>query len=459
VLNQSEPSVLLTDKARCSLPLSPISDGIVLTDRMKDCRTAGGNAAPPNETMSEITVNPIDALLVSVLVLVIGNVLTRRIPLLEKYSIPQAVTGGLLCSLIILSIQNLGGPKITFDLALRDLFLLAFFSTVGLSAKFSRLKAGGRPLGILVVCAAVFLVLQNGTGVLIALGLGQHPGLGLFGGSVSLAGGHGTAIAWGQEAEAAGHPEAGLIGIAFATFGLVAGGVIGGPIGERLIKRHGLAPSDSEGDLSMMGKQGAPAAPLEPVTSKRIITTITIFAICISLGDIVNRAFFGAGVKLPGFLTAMMVGIIITNLADVFKKEIRQPDFDKVGEVTLQFFLAMSLMSMDLNSLGEAMGMVFFVLLIQILLISFFSAFIVFRIMGKTYDAAVICAGFTGLGLGATPVAIANMNAITAKYGPSFKAFLVIPLVGAFFIDLLNALIIKFFIGLPVMQNAHLSGT
>ncbi len=140
------------------------------------------------------------------------------------------------------------------------------------------------------------------------------------------------------------------------------------------------------------------------------------------------------------------------------KGEIRQPDFDKVGEVTLQLFLAMSLMSMDLNSLGEAMGVVFFILLLQVLVVTLFSVFIIFRIMGKTYDAAVICAGFTGLGLGATPVAIANMNAITGKYGPSFKAFLVVPLVGAFFIDLLNAIIIKFFIGLPIMQSTPLPG-
>ena len=207
----------------------------------------------------------------------------------------------------------------------------------------------------------------------------------------------------------------------------------------------------------MMSKKDAPA-PLEPVTMQRTLTTVFILAVCISLGDLVNQFFVEEGVKLPGFLTSMMVGIGITNFADVFKKNIRQSDFDKVGEIALQLFLAMSLMSMDLNALADGVSIVFLVLIIQVLVITFFAVFIIFRIMGKNYDAAVICAGFTGLGLGATPVAIANMNAITRKYGPSFKAFLVVPLVGAFFVDLFNAAIIKFLLDLPFMQSLPMPG-
>lgn len=186
---------------------------------------------------------------------------------------------------------------------------------------------------------------------------------------------------------------------------------------------------------------------------ERILDTIFVLAVCVSLGEVVNRYFFDAGVKLPGFLTSMLVGIVITNGADLFKRNIRQRDFDKVGEVALQLFLAMSLMSLDLAALGGTLGIIVFVLFVQVLVITLFSSIIVFHLMGKTYDAAVIAAGFTGLGLGATPVAIANMNALTRKHGPSFKAFLVVPLVGAFFIDILNAVTIKFFLGLPIMQN------
>lgn len=406
--------------------------------------------------ITEIQVNAADTLIISIFVLYLGNRLTRRVPFLEKYNIPQAVTGGLIVSLLVLAVVLVGGPKIVFDLVLRDVLLLAFFSTIGLSAKFSRLKAGGRPLLILLVCAAVFLLVQNTTGVLIAIGLDAHPGYGLFSGSVSFAGGHGTAIAWGQEAEAAGLVGAGMIGIAFATFGLVAGGIIGGPLAEHLIKKYRLTPSEGEAGQTMMGEPTSAQVKHSPVTMERTLTTILILTICISLGDVVNRFFTDSGIKLPGFLTAMLIGIAITNLADVVNYKVRQRDFDKVGEVALQLFLSMSLMSMDLNALSGAMGAVLFVLFIQVVVITLFATLIVFRLMGRTYDAAVICAGFTGLGLGATPVAIASMNAVTSKYGPSFQAFLVVPLVGAFFIDLVNAMVIKFFIGLPIMQSTPL---
>ncbi|MEK6231699.1 MAG: sodium/glutamate symporter [Luteolibacter sp.] len=402
--------------------------------------------------MPEFQFPVVDTLIISIIVLYIGNILTRRISFLEKYSIPQAVSGGVLCSLIVLAVIKFGGPKIVFDLALRDALLLAFFSTVGLSAKLSRLAAGGKALLILVICAAIFLIIQNTVGIFVAMALGKNPAYGLFAGSISFAGGHGTAIAWGQELKES-LPGADLMGVAFATFGLVAGGVIGGPVGERLIKKYGLSTSDAEGDKPMMAEKDAAPSP-EPVTMERTLRTVFILAICISLGGLVNDYFAAEGVKLPGFLTSMMVGIAITNFADVFKKQIRQQDFDKVGEIALQLFLAMSLMSMDLNALAGGFNVLFLVLVIQVLAVTFFAALVIFRLMGKNYDAAVICAGFAGLGLGATPVAIANMNAITRKHGPSFKAFLIVPLVGAFFVDILNAIIIKFFLGLPMMQQA-----
>ena len=299
---------------------------------------------------------------------------------------------------------------------------------------------------------AVFLVIQNATGVLLAKAFGVHPGYGLFAGSVSLAGGHGTAIAWGQEATAAGLEGADLVGIAFATFGLVAGGIIGGPISEWLIKSNQLSPSSTEAETSVSadGEGGG------PFTLQRALGILLILAICLSFGEVVNRWLFSNNIKLPGFLTAMMVGIFVTNLADRRQKSLLLSDYDKVGEIALQLFLAMSLMSMDLSSLASAFRQIFVILNLQMIVITLFAVFVIFRVMGRDYDAAVIAGGFCGLGMGATPVAIANMNAVTSKYGPSFKAFLVIPLVGAFFIDLLNALVIKFFIGLPMLQQAPL---
>ena len=402
--------------------------------------------------MDDIVVTGSDVIIVAILVLWVGDRITQKIDLLSKYSIPIAVTGGLLCSLVVAIIGSTGGPKISFDMAIRDTLLMVFFTTIGISAKFSRLKAGGKALGILVLCAAVFLVVQNVTGVLLAKALGVHPGYGLFAGSVSLAGGHGTAIAWGQEAAAAGLKDADLIGIAFATFGLVAGGIIGGPIAEQLIKRNKLSPSSAG-----TAEESAPQlGDSDPFTLQRALGVMLVLAICLSCGEVVNRWLFSNNIKLPGFLTSMLVGIFVTNLADQRGTPLRGSDYDNVGEISLQLFLAMSLMSMDLSSLAGAFGTIYVVLNLQVLVITLFAVFVIFRVMGKDYDAAVIAGGFCGLGMGATPVAIANMNAVTAKYGPSFKAFLVIPLVGAFFIDLLNALAIKFFISLSIMQQTPL---
>jgi ESS family glutamate:Na+ symporter len=400
-------------------------------------------------------VKPVDTLIIAIGVLALGGFITRRVTFLERYAIPTAVTGGLIVSLAVLVIVRLGGPAIEFDLLLRDIFLLAFFSTIGLNAKLSRLKAGGKTLGMLVLLAALFLVLQDVVGVALSLVMGLHPGYGLMAGSVSFAGGHGTAIAWGTAAEAAGLHSAAEIGIAFATFGLVAGGLLGGPMGEWLIKRHNLAPAQRGAPDAMMDEEDE-APVLEPVTVQRTLGVILVMAVCISLGDLVNRFLFDAGMKLPGFLTAMMVGIVITNLADVRQKPLRQGDYDKVGQVSLQLFLAMSLMSLDLNALVDNFTQLVVVLVAQVALMSFYALFVVFRFLGRNYDAAVITSGFTGLGLGATPVAIANMDALTLKHGASFKAFLVIPLVGAFFIDILNAITIKAFIALPFFQSAPL---
>jgi ESS family glutamate:Na+ symporter len=302
---------------------------------------------------------------------------------------------------------------------------------------------------LLLAAAVVLLILQNVTGVALAVAFGAHPGYGLFGGSISLAGGFGTAIAWGDVAEASGLHGAQEIGIAFATFGLIAGGIIGGPIAERLIKSNGLGATAGQGPQDPRASE-LPAQRLPTISSS--LGTIMVLAICVEVGDLVNQLLFARGVTLPGFLTAMMVGIAITNAADVVRLRLDPVANDRVAEISLQLFLAMSLMSMQLWVLAGSIGPILVVLFIQMTVITVFGIFIVFRMMGRDYDACVIVAGFTGLGMGATPVGIANMNAITSKYGPSPKAFLVVPLVGAFFIDLVNALVIKTFLALPFMQ-------
>ena len=400
----------------------------------------------------EYTISGANVIVVAVAVWFTGTFVNKKVAFLERYSIPVAVTGGLLCSTIVTVIYYTLDVTVTFDTRLRDLLLLSFFSTIGLSAKLRLLKEGGKSLVILMVAAAVLLALQDTTGVLLAMAFDVHPGYGLFGGSVSLAGGHGTAIAWGSVAEEAGLRSAKEIGIAFATFGLIAGGLIGGPIAEYLIGRNKLQDArniDAEGPPGELSMDEEPTL-LPPISSA--LGTLMVLAICIEAGDLVNQFLFSHGVTLPGFLTAMMVGIVIANSADLFKIKLDTVTRERAAEISLQLFLAISLMSMQLWILAGAVGKILIVLFIQMIVITVFGVFVVFRMMGRNYDASVIVAGFAGLGMGATPVGIANMNAITSKYGPSTKAFLVIPLVGAFFIDIINAIVIKTFLAMPFMQ-------
>ena len=252
-----------------------------------------------------------------------------------------------------------------------------------------------------------------------------------------------SAIAWGGVAEEAGLAGAAEIGIAFATFGLIAGGLIGGPIAGRLIAKHNLrGPSDEEAET--VERMTVVAG--NPLGLREHLGTILVLAICVGLGNLVNQLIFAKGVLLPGFLTSLLVGVLLTNLADLLKMKLSMTPIDAAGEVSLNIFLSMSMMSMQLWTLAGALGPIMLVLIVQMLVMTVFAVFIVFNLMGRDYDACVITSGFAGLGLGATPVAIANMTAVTARFGPSPKAFLVVPLVGAFFIDLLNASVIKFFI-------------
>lgn len=396
------------------------------------------------QVVAAYVVEPLDGLILSILVLFLGIFMTRRIPVLARFHIPPAVSGGLVCSIVVAVIYHWGDLQVTFDMRIRDVLLLVFFSTIGLNARFKLLVAGGKALVVLVVLAGIFLVVQNATGVALALAFDAHPGYGLFAGSVSLAGGHGTAIAWGEAAEKAGLESAAVIGIAFATFGLIAGGLIGGPIAGRLIDKHRLEPDNANAAPISSEPEAERTAGLPLMTD--VLGTILLIAICVELGAAVNRFVFAQGVLLPGFLTALLVGIVLANTSDMLKIRINPVALSRAGELSLYVFLSMSMMSMQLWVLMGAFNKILLVMFVQCLAITIFAVYVVFRLMGRDYDAAVIAAGFTGMGLGATRVAIANMSAITSAYGPSPKALLVVPLVGAFFIDIMNALIIKFFI-------------
>jgi ESS family glutamate:Na+ symporter len=383
-----------------------------------------------------------DMLYLSIIVLFLGMYLNKKIRFLAENFIPPAVTGGLFFSTCSALLYAYGDVELQFDMRLRDLLLLVFFSTVGLSARFSTLVSGGRLLIVLVGISGLFLIIQDVTGVGLALLMDVHPGYGLMGGSVSLAGGHGTAIAWGNEAVAAGLTDAREVGLAIATFGLIFGGIMGGPVARYLMNKHNIhGPEDAE--VAVISSEEVEA---QGDNTFNALRTLMILAICVSLGDLTNRLLFDQGVLLPGFLTAMLVAIVITNINDVFKIPVSKNVVSGFGDISLSIFLSMSMMSIQLWLLADGLSAIMIVLAMQVLIMTLFATFVVFRLMGRNYDAVVISAGFVGLGLGATPVAIANMDSVTRKFGPSAKAFLIVPLVGAFFIDLMNATVIKFFI-------------
>ena len=378
-------------------------------------------------------------LIIAILVLYLGKYLTSKIGFLREYNIPEPVSGGLIASIVVGALYLIGDVTIEFALGPRDSLLIVFFTGIGLTSKISTLVQGGKPLLILLGLAVVYLFVQNFTGVGVALLTGLPPQVGVVGGSVSLSGGHGTAIAWAPRfISDYGLGNAMEIGIASATFGLILGGIAGGPIARFLLKRYRVEPS-GEGDLSVGKPRSGKVA---PIAYQGMLNSIFLLCVSIGIGLSLNSALAGVGVQLPTFVTCLFAGILVINLGPVIFRRLDWPEESRslalISELSLGFFLAMSLMSLQLWTLAGLGGPMLIMLVAQVLVISAFVIFVVFRLMGRDYDAAVISAGYVGLALG-----VANMTAVTEKFGASAKAFIVVPLVGAFFIDIANAVIIQ----------------
>jgi ESS family glutamate:Na+ symporter len=383
--------------------------------------------------------------IVAILVLFLGKYLTSKINFLREYNIPEPVSGGLLASILFGILYAVFEMEFDFALEVRDTLLIVFFTGIGLSSKLKTLVQGGKPLVILLCLAIVYLFAQNLTGVSATALSGQPTATGIIAGSVSLAGGHGTAIAWAPRfVEEYGISNAMEFGIACATFGLVLGGLIGGPLGKFLISHYKLEPS-GDADLTIGNLHEGTESPIEYQTMLR---TLLVLAVSIGTGLTMNAGLAEVGIMLPEFVTCLFAGIIIVNSIPLIATKVYIPDRSRslalISELSLGLFLAMSLMSLQLWTLGGLGAVILITLVAQVVVTVLFTVFVVFRFMGRDYDAAVISAGFAGLALGATPTAIANMSAVTAKFGASAKAFIVVPLVGAFFIDISNAVIIQF---------------
>lgn len=395
-------------------------------------------------------IGPRDTIVVACLVLFLGKYLNKKVSFFRAYNIPEPVTGGVIFSMLFGILYATMGIEVSFALELRDALLIIFFITIGLSSRLKTLLKGGKSLLLLLVLAVGYLFIQNLTGVGIAYLTDLPSVTGVLGGSVSFSGGHGTTIAWVPTFQNDfGISNAMEMGIACATIGLVLGGFIGGPIAKFLIKKYNLKPTE-EKPVSVGIRHGK--GDHVEMNYNSVLQMIYFIFSTAGLGIGINEVLVWLGLALPSFVTALFAGILITNLIPVFSKNFHwEPEKSKAlamaSDLSLGLFLAMSLMSLQLWTLADLAGPLLLIVVAQLIVISLFVVVIVFRVMGKDYDAAVMSAGYAGLALGATPTAIANMTAVTKKFGGSPKAFIVVPLVGAFFIDLSNALIIKFLLG------------
>ena len=388
-------------------------------------------------------------LICAVIVLIVGKLLVLRVPVLHNFNIPEPVAGGLVAAIFCFAVFKVTGQRVSFSSELQNAFMLVFFSSIGLSANFNKLKAGGRSLVIFLLVIVVFIGVQNTVGITMAKLLGLDPLVGLITGSITLIGGHGTAGAWGAVLEHEhGVKGAITLGIACATFGLVIGGLVGGPLAKWLIRRNqlqGNTTEDSDAEDNMPNFSSPRKTRL--ITADAAIESMALFAGCLAFAQLVSELTADAGFKLPTFVWALAGGVLIRNTLEyVFRFEVFDRAIDVFGNASLSIYLAIALLSLKLWELSDLAGPLVVILAVQALVMLVYVAFVTFRIMGKDYDAAVLCAGHCGFGMGATPTAVANMQAITNQYGPSYKAFLIVPMVGAFFIDILNAVLIQFFV-------------
>jgi ESS family glutamate:Na+ symporter len=413
------------------------------------------------------------ALALAVPVLLLGEWLVRRVNFLSRFNIPAPVVGGLLVALVVLAANLAGQPtkfadKVTSpawtwltttepvwlkDPSGRVLqpFLMAFFTCVGLNASWRFLRQGSWPLFLFLMISAFLAVAQNLVGVPLAKLLGESPLLGLVCGSLTLAGGMGTAMTFAPELEKAGFANAAVVSVAAATFGLVAGGLIGGPLGGWLVRKNHLA-SEAGAKMHLEGASIGASGILGDMKAligfrAGFLWHLLILLACIKAGTWVSHLIQQTGITFPVYMGALMLGVLVRNVADVFfGGALRTEIVDALASVTLGIFLAIAMMSLNLADLANTAVPMLIILVAQIILMGLFAWLVTFPLMGRNYDAAVMAAGQVGFSLGATPNAVANMKAIVEKYGPSPRAFLVVPVVGGFLIDFLNALNITVFL-------------
>lgn len=384
---------------------------------------------------------------IAVIVLLIGGWLRKKIRLLDRFCIPAPVIGGLLYALIMTLLHGIGVLDLEYDDTLKNVCMVAFFTTVGFQADFKALKKGGKSLVVFLILVVILIFAQNGLALGVSGLIGVDSLLGLCTGSIPMIGGHGTAGAFGPILEDFGMQSATTICTAAATFGLVAGSLMGGPVGQRLIKKHKLYNEENKKTI-----ESDVSSSEEVKTSlPRFASATYQLAIAMSIGTVISWLLSKTGMTLPAYIGGMIVAVIMRNVGDRTNKiTIKSSEISIIGEVSLSIFLGIAMITLKLWQLAS-LAVPFLILLVaQTIFMFLFAYFVVFNVMGRDYDAAVLSSGVCGFGMGATPNAMANMQAVSQKYGFSIKAFLLVPIVGGMFVDFLNSLIITLFINIIV---------
>ena len=390
--------------------------------------------------MFEYQLNMAETVGFAIILLLLGRWIKKKVNFFEKFFIPAPVIGGTLFSIILLIGHQTETFTFSFNDDIKNLLMIAFFTTVGFSASLKILKKGGVGVALFLLAAVILVVMQDIVGPVLAKALGINPLLGLAAGSIPLTGGHGTSGAFGPELEKLGATGATVVAVASATYGLIAGCLIGGPIARRLMIKNNLKPTENkEGvDNSLLGSA-------TEVTEESLFSAVVYVGIAMGIGALINNMLAKAGIKFPVYLMGMVVAAIIRNILDFNQKQLPFTEIGIVGNISLSLFLSMALMSMKLWQLIDLAVPLIVILLVQTVVMGLFAYFVTFNIMGRDYDAAVMSTGHCGFGLGATPNAMANMETFTTANGPSVKAFFIIPIVGSLFIDFINAGVIQAF--------------
>ncbi|PAF44810.1 sodium/glutamate symporter [Helicobacter sp. 11S02596-1] len=410
--------------------------------------------------MQTMNFNVYATLVCMVAVLLLGRYIIKKVKFLRDYDIPEPVVGGVVAALLVLVCYKLFNFEMKFDSSLKDPLMLAFFTSIGLSADFASLKKGGKMLAIFLVIVVGLLFLQNIIGVAVAEAMGVNPLMGMLGGSITMSGGHGTGGAWAEIFKAAPYnfSPAMEVAMACATFGLISGGLIGGPVARYLIAKYklktpGVSEDGTKDDIQPVGFESPKKERL--ITASSFVESLALIAVALLLGTSISEYVKEhSNFTLPTFVWCLFMGVILRNILSalnihkVFDREVAV-----LGNVSLSLFLAFALMTINLWELVALALPMVVILVCQVVVMVLYAVFITFRFCGKDYDAAVFAAGHCGFGLGATPTAMVNMQTVTNHYGYSHATFIVVPLVGAFFIDIVNALVINGFLYLPFFAH------